>query len=80
MDSLKNKMAGKIDSLLALSEKINIIDKYLQDVQQGKRKSDSKIMEALQEIMSKLRRVESEEFNWVISRKSNDNYLALYIS
>lgn len=63
MDSLKNKMAGKIDSLLALSEKINIIDKYLQDVQQGKRKSDSKIMEALQEIMSKLRRVESEEFN-----------------
>jgi len=31
MDSLKNKMAGKIDSLLALSEKINIIDKYLQD-------------------------------------------------
>lgn len=32
MDSLKNKMAGKIDSLLALSEKINIIDKYLQDV------------------------------------------------
>lgn len=63
MDSLKNKMAGKIDSLLALSEKINIIDKYLQDVQQGKRKSDPKIMEALQEIMSKLRRVESEEFN-----------------
>lgn len=30
--------------------------------------------------MSRMRRVESEEFNKVIARKTNDNYLALYIS
>lgn len=40
-------MAGKIDSLVALEEKMTVIINYLDDALQGRRKVDSKILEGL---------------------------------
>lgn len=47
MDSLQNKMTNKINSLIALQDKIKVIAKYLEQVQTGQRKGDKKIIFAL---------------------------------
>ena len=80
MDSLQNKLNNKVQSLVALRGKIQIISKYLEDVSTGRRKQDQQIIFALQRIMAKLPKVVSAEMKHALAAKVNENYLNLYIS
>lgn len=80
MDTLQVKLNNKVMSLLAIEKKISVINKYLEEVISGVRKSDPQILLTLHEVMSRLPKVMSEEFKKVLSENINDNYLTLYTS
>lgn len=80
MNSLKNKLTNRINSLVALKSKIDTIVKYLDETAAGKRIGDKDILKAVQEIMSNLPKILGEDFKRTLSVTTNDNYLSLYVS
>ena len=80
MDSLKNRLENKIKSLGSLEAKIATIVQYLDDVAEGRKRSDKQIIATLQEIMSKLPKIVSEDLKRIMSTEMNNNYISLYVS
>lgn len=78
MDSLKSKLENKIKSLASLENKISTIVGYLEAVGEGKKRGDKQIILVLQEIMSKLPKLISEDLKSIMSAEMNNNYINLY--
>jgi len=80
MDSLQSKLHAKVQSLVALQKKTQVISKYLEEVVAKRRKADPQILFALQKIVAKLPKVIGEELKVALAARVNENYLNLYVS
>ena len=73
-------MIEKLESLKTISKKIEIVKKYLLDVQEGKRRNDPQINLALNKIINKLSMTLNSNTKQQLDKVMNDNYLSLYVS
>jgi len=80
MDSLQSKLHAKVQSLVALQKKTQVIAQYLEEVVANRRKADPQILFALQKIVAKLPKVIGEELKVALAARVNENYLNLYVS
>lgn len=80
MDSLQSKLHAKVQSLVALQKKTQVIAQYLEQVVTKRRKPDPQILFALQKIMAKLPRVVGRDLKVALASRVNENYLNLYVS
>ena len=80
MDSLQSKLQNKVQSLVALRDKIKTISNYLEETASSRRKPDQQILFALQTIIAKLPKVLNKEMKIALAARVNENYLNLYVS
>ena len=80
MDTLQHQLSAKVQSLVALKDKVLRIAEYLESAAVSRKKMDQQIMFALQRIISLLPKVLSPEMKRAMASRVNENYLALYVS
>lgn len=80
MDSLQNQLSAKVQSLVALKDKVLRIAEYLEETAASRKKVDQQILFALQRIISLLPKVLSPEMKRALASRVNENYLGLYVS
>lgn len=80
LNSLKTKLAGKLNSMVLLSNKVEVLENYLEGILAGKTKPDQKILMLIQRILGGLGHTQEETVTQEVSRIVNNNYLHIYMA
>ena len=78
--TLSDQVKGKVNSLKGLIKRMELMQKYLQDVASGSMPINHQILYSLQDVFSLSPNLKVEELVRAFSIKTNDNMMVVYLS